>query len=169
MKSPVIKPPPLTLDTLFGKKRRKRQTTSNGDTDLFSAFGDVSDEFSDFEDDDYYDDPFELPSDGGNDDFVERFSVDGYPKEYCNVVNDIQFACMDLSILELWANDGVYDSKTDEDIATLTLEQVLDKVNEVNKSGVFLVEKNFTKYLSNIKREDATGRIIGAEATIIRW
>ena len=35
---------------------------------------------------------------------------------------------MDLSILELWANDGIYDSKSDQDIASLTLEDVLDKV-----------------------------------------
>ena len=35
---------------------------------------------------------------------------------------------MDLSILELWANDGIYDSKSDQDIASLTLEGVLDKV-----------------------------------------
>jgi hypothetical protein len=46
---------------------------------------------------------------------------------------------------------------------------ILDKINGGNKSGVFLVEKNFTDYLSNVKRDLATGRIIGAEATIIRW
>ena len=168
MKSPVVKPPPLTLESIFGRRRRKRQTSSN-DTDLFSAFQDMTDEFTDFDDDIYYDDPFELPSEGSIVDFIEKFSVENYPKEYCSLVNDIQYACMDLSILELWANDGVYDSKTDEDIASLTLEKVLDKINGENKSGAFLIEKNFTEYLSNIKREDTTGRIIGAEATIIRW
>ena len=51
-----------------------------------------------------------------------------YPETYCNLVNDLEYACMDLSILELWANDGIYDSKSDQDIASLTLEDVLDKV-----------------------------------------
>ena len=46
---------------------------------------------------------------------------------------------------------------------------MVPKINGGNKSGVFLVEKNFTDYLSNVKRDHATGRIIGAEATIIRW
>ena len=46
---------------------------------------------------------------------------------------------------------------------------MVSKINGGNKSGVFLVEKNFTDYLSNVKRDHATGRIIGAEATIIRW
>ena len=81
----------------------------------------------------------------------------------------LEYACMDLSILELWANDGLYDNQSDQDIAELTLEQVLEKINGESKSGVFLIEKNFTDYLSNVKRDGATGRIIGAEATIIRW
>ena len=45
---------------------------------------------------------------------------------------------MDLSILELWANDGIYDSKSDQDIASLTLEGVLDKVPYMHYVTTFL-------------------------------
>ena len=102
------------------------------------------------------------------DDHVECYSVALYPDEYCNIVNELPEACMELGILELWANDGIYDDKTDQEIASITLEDVLLKINGHNKSGVFLIERNFTEYLSNIKR-NATGDIIGAEATHMIW
>ncbi len=54
-----------------------------------------------------------------------------YPETYCNLVNDLEYACMDLSILELWANDGIYDSKSDQDIASLTLEGVLGQAHNM--------------------------------------
>ena len=38
---------------------------------------------------------------------------------------------MDLSILELWANEGIYDSKSDQDIASLTLEGVLGQAHDM--------------------------------------
>ena len=166
MKSPVVKPPPLT--SFFGKKRKRRE--ANESANLFSGFSDglfSEDDFFDEEFDDY-DDSFDL-SEGSEDDSVEYYSVALYPETYCSLVNDLQYACMELSILELWANDGIYDSKTDQEIASLTEEDVLNKVNGQNKSGVFLIERNFTEYLSNIKRDPTTGRIIGAEATIMRW
>ena len=40
------------------------------------------------------------------------------------------------------------------------------QVNSVNKSGVFLVEKNFTKMLSGIRRDPSTGRIVAAKALL---
>ena len=41
-----------------------------------------------------------------------------------------------------------YDSATDAAIASLTLPDVLEKINSVNTSGVFLVERNFTQLIS---------------------
>ena len=45
----------------------------------------------------------------------------------------MDFACLEMSILELWANDGKYDTSTDEVIASLTNQDVLDKLNSFNK------------------------------------
>merc|ERR1712012_809355 len=74
-----------------------------------------------------------------------------------------------MSILELWANDGKFDEASDQEIAALTLEKVLDKINDNSAiSGVFMIPKNFTKLLANVTR-DNNGRIISAEATVIRW
>ena len=52
---------------------------------------------------------------------------------FCKVVNKMDFACLEMSILELWANDGKYDNSTDEVIASLTNQDVLDKLNSFNK------------------------------------
>ena len=45
----------------------------------------------------------------------------------------MDFACLEMSILELWANDGKYDASTDEAIESLTNQDVLDKLNNFNK------------------------------------
>ena len=55
------------------------------------------------------------------------------------MVNDLEYACMDLSILELWANDGIYDSKSDQDIASLTLEGVLGQAHDM-LSRIFQIQ-----------------------------
>ena len=81
----------------------------------------------------------------------------------------IEYACIETSILELWANDGKYDEQTTNDINNLTYEDILDKINDVKKSGVYLIEKNFTAMLSGITYDNATGRIIGARATRMNW
>lgn len=159
MKAPVVKPP--SFFDLFGKRRKRRQTTSEETDDSF------------FEEDDFFtnieeeSDPFELNQDDTVD-TGELFSVSMYPDPYCDIMENMEEACLEMSILELWANEGHFDDDTDRAMQELTLEQVLDKINGQNKSGVFLVEKNFTQFLSNVKR-DENGRIIGAEATIIRW
>jgi len=84
------------------------------------------------------------------------------------MVSRMPMACLEWSILELWGNEGVYDKYTDAEIGSLTRESILDKINNVAKSGIFLQDKNFTDYLGE-KTYDENGRIIGAKATIIRW
>ena len=37
---------------------------------------------------------------------AEYFSVESYPDPYCDVVEEMEMACFENSILELWANDG---------------------------------------------------------------
>ena len=41
-------------------------------------------------------------------------------------------ACFIYSVLELWANMGKFDEVSDKDISALTLEKVVDKVNQDN-------------------------------------
>jgi len=146
---PVIRPP--TVTELFG--RRKRQT------------GDIDDDNwdSDWEDDGFFD----IPATNGTD-LGDELSVTFYPQPYCTVVSSMPTACFESSLLEMWASDGVYDKKTEEDIMNLTQEKLLDKINTATTSGVFLVETNFTKYLSGIEYDNA-GRIISATATTMRW
>ena len=51
----------------------------------------------------------------------------------------------------------------------MTYEDIIGKINDVKKSGVFLIEKNFTAMLSGITYDNSTGRIIGARATRMNW
>jgi len=44
-----------------------------------------------------------------------------------------------------------YDSASDKAMADLTQEDILYRINSVNISGVFLMERNFTELLSDIK------------------
>jgi hypothetical protein len=76
--------------------------------------------------------------------------------------------CLETSILELWGNNGAYDDVTDGEIASLTQQTLLDKINSVNKSGIFLGTKNFASFLGETSY-DQSGRIVGAKATVIRW
>ena len=42
------------------------------------------------------------------------------------------------------------------------------KINNFNKSGIYLMERNFTSLLGGVKL-DSSGKIVGAESTVIRW
>ena len=71
--------------------------------------------------------------DGDFEDIGEYYNVNYYPQPYCKVVNQMDFACLEMSILELWANDGKYDEATDKAMESLTNQDVLDKLNSFNK------------------------------------
>ena len=172
---PIIRPPDIT-DFLFGRKRRRRRKRQSGGDDE-----ELEEEEEDYEDYFYNDDFFEEEEDndfglfdanGLTDEakvgFAEQFSVDQYPEPYCGIVTGMETACFEQTILELWANDGSYDADTDEAIDNLTTEDILDKINNYNTSGVFLIKKNFTELLSGLSY-DTDGRITGAKAAVVRW
>ena len=77
-------------------------------------------------------------------------------------------ACFITSILELWANNGRFDQITDERIAGLTLEGVIDQVNTVNTSGVFLIDRDFLSTLGGAKKFDDQGRLIYATSASLQ-
>jgi len=132
----------------------------------FDVFEDKDDFFSEVESDsgtlDKLDDQSSSMSIG------EYFSIESYPDPYCEIVNKMPTVCLELGLLELWAHEGHYDAKTDAEIASLTKEAILDKVNSVNKSGVYLVNKNFSDYLGGVTY-DYNGKIVAATASVILW
>ena len=193
VKLPIVKAPDLTKLLLGKRRKRQDETTSRPDEnrfdlDSFTFEGGLFEEEDDIfneEGEDYdffnnYDDvepvepvepelqPKKKSKMEERLDMGEYFSVTSYPQPYCGIVEDMEKACMSFSILELWANNGKYDEKTDADIEALTTDAILDKINNVNKSGVFQIERDFAKLLSRIKR-DEDGRIVSAEATVLRW
>lgn len=97
-----------------------------------------------------------------------HYSLNLYPDPFCDLVYNMPLACMEWSILELWANNGAYDEVTDDLIENLTVEEILDKVNNYTTSGVFLLDKNFKDYLGDVTYNEA-GEVISAKATIMRW
>ena len=145
LRRPVIRPPGVT-DLLFGRKKREVAASS----------------FEDWEDEDW----------GEEDDWGEDVSGDLvsslYPEPYCTYATSLATACMELGLLELWAVDGEYGEQTDMEIENLSQEDILDRINNRNRSGVFLTETDFTRYLSGIQR-DQNGRIVSATATTMRW
>ena len=171
MKAPIVKAPD-TSNLLFGKKRRKKR--QNEEEDIDGDDWDDFDDFGGFADEEFFEeveaenDPFGQNTNSALTDMGDYFSAAFYPDPYCNISASMEAACLELSILELWANDGQYDEQTDEAINNLTIEEVINKVNDVKTSGVFLIERNFTSLLSGITR-DENGRIIGAKAAVINW
>ncbi len=69
----------------------------------------------------------------------------------------------------MFAVDGEYSEETDRMVENLTQEELLFRINNVNMSGIFLRESDFTSYLGGIERDAATGKIVGAKATSMRW
>ena len=47
---------------------------------------------------------------------AEMFSVESYPEPYCDIVDGMATACLEMSILELWANDGAFDQRTEQEL-----------------------------------------------------
>ena len=41
---------------------------------------------------------------------AEYFSISAYPEPYCSFASKVETACMESSILELWANNGGFDN-----------------------------------------------------------
>ena len=39
------------------------------------------------------------------------FSVESYPDPYCGIVDGMATACLEMNILELWANDGAFNQQ----------------------------------------------------------
>jgi hypothetical protein len=81
------------------------------------------------------------------------------------IVLNFFFLIFFFSLLELFAGSGAINETF---IENLTQEDIIKNLNNGNKSGVFLIEKDFNRFLGGIER-NSTGYIIGAKATYINW
>ena len=84
-------------------------------------------------DDDYDEDMWDM-----GDDFKEGFGKADYsvgqfyPKPYCEKVSSLTTECFEESILELWAYKGAFDETAGRNIASLTKESILARLNAGN-------------------------------------
>jgi len=166
---PIVKPPSLG-SVLFGDddKRKRREIT-----DAFQSPDETTTTSSSLDEESttYQSEPATTIQNGVQEDELSKaefYSLELYPDPYCQMVAKMPTTCLEWSILELWGNEGAFDEVSDYKIETLTKEKILDQINNVNQSGIFLSVKNFTDFLGGI-RYDENGRIVGAQATQIQW
>ena len=154
--------PVLDVDEMvesLGRRRRRRRSASEDN------WGEDNWDNNDWDEENFnFGDDFEEGFDEVSDFSVTNF----YPDPYCSRVEDLKTACFEESILELWANKGTFDWRSDAEIANLSKESIIAKINSGNHSGLFLRDKDFTSMLSNIRR-NSEGEIISAGATIMKW
>ena len=96
---------------------------------------------------------------------AEDVSRKFYPEPYCQFVKSAATVCLEDSILELFAEDGEFETGVFSDLSD---EEILEVVNTRNKSGLFNMEKDFSKVLSEISY-NSTGHIVGAGVATITW
>ena len=60
---------------------------------------------------------------------AEYFSISAYPEPYCSFTSKVETACMENSILELWAHDGKYDNVSGSSTSFDKLEKSKDRKN----------------------------------------
>ena len=105
----------------MGKRRRRRQAEEHWGQDEWEE------EDLDLEDWDMGDDFQE-----GFDDVADFSVTSSYPQPYCKRIEDLKTQCFQESLLELWANKGVFDAVSDATIAGLTKHSILEKINGGN-------------------------------------
>ena len=117
----LISIPVMDVDEMVNSMgRRKKRSVDDWEDD------------SSWEDEDLGDFSFDDDFTEGFDD-VKDFSVTNfYPDPYCQRVQDLKTECFQESILELWANKGVFDETSDADIAGLTKQGIINKINSGN-------------------------------------
>ena len=173
-KMPIVKAPDILK--IIGRRRKRSINGTSGTLNTDSFFNEDEDTEDDGWDDEWQEEE-DLDWNAQTSDVItqeekmataEQYSVAYYPEPYCDIVEGMEKACIEFGLLELWANNGYYDSSVDDAISSLTTEDILYKINNVNISGAFLIEKDFTKLLSDIKRNE-TGHIVSAKATVVQW
>ena len=88
--------------------------------------------------------------------------------DYCNIIKDMtEHRCLENSLLEIWAGDN-YGPDTEAVLASLTQQEIIDKVNNASYSAALGTDQDFSKYLGSVER-NSSGHIVRARATFIRF
>jgi len=158
---PVVKIIEKDGTEMPNKKKRKKRAVGEESVDFFNNF----DENTDWFEDDYEDSLQNIINNNAGVGDSADPSTFAYPQPYCGYMNRMPTACFEESLLELFATS---DAINETYIENLTQEDIIRNLNNGNKSGVFLIEKDFNRFLGGIER-NSTGHIIGAKATYINW
>ncbi len=78
-------------------------------------------------------------------------SEEFYPEPYCSLVSHAPTVCYEESLLELWADQGEIGPTTEAALRSLDAQAVLNIVNTGNHSGIFMMEKDFSRLLGDIR------------------
>jgi len=150
-------------------------TTTEDRWEGFDDFDEFDDEFDTFGVNDTSDGPFNVPAllgffmpDKVDINTLEKWSDEFYPDLYCGCIEATETACLEHNIVELWAEQGVYNEVSDQRIAALTRQDILETINNENISQIFLRETDFKGLLGDIKY-DNSGRIVGAGAVEMKF
>lgn len=148
LRLPIVK---IKLSSLLGKKRRRKRQLENSFFEEDSNDDDDDGFFKNDDDDFHTKDP----------------SVEYYPEPYCRIVEEMDTACFEFTILELWAQDGSFTTESEYQIGNLTKERILEKINSVNTSGIFMIERDFHSLLGGVEY-NASHHIVKAQATLFQ-
>ena len=77
---------------------------------------------------------------------------------YCEIIDTLETQCFEQSILEIWQ----YNENT---IRNLTKQDIINSINNLDKSPYFGFKYNYSELLGSIKR-NKTGHIISANAAL---
>ena len=81
-------------------------------------------------------------------------SEEFYPEPYCSLTRHAPSVCYEESLLELWADQGHLGPGAEALLTSLTHQDILRMVNTSNQSGIFMIEKDFSRLLGDIRQED---------------
>eukprot|EP00090_Calanus_glacialis_P005513 TRINITY_DN14271_c0_g1_i1.p1 TRINITY_DN14271_c0_g1~~TRINITY_DN14271_c0_g1_i1.p1 ORF type:complete len:913 (+),score=178.94 TRINITY_DN14271_c0_g1_i1:65-2740(+) len=167
LKIPVVKKPKCfdpskfsLFDYFFGK-RRKRNTEEEDDECSGIKLPDLS-AFSFAE---LAEIKLRMETEGFTPELADDVSRKFYPQPYCDFIKNAPTVCAEESILELWAFDGIFEEEVFKD---LTESDILDAVNNRNKSGLLMIEKNFKNLLGEVSY-NSSGHIVGAKVSSMTW
>jgi len=144
-------------DFVQQKSRRRKRRDISIDTPM-----DIDKEFEDLSNFDNF---------GEDEDFIKDYdpsATDQYPDPYCGIVENMETACFMWSVLELWAHEGRFTQQSEDEIYSLTLDAVIDKVNAHNTSGIFLIDRDFHSTLGGTKKYDDRGRLVHATGAMMQ-
>ncbi len=96
-----------------------------------------------------------------------------FPEEVCEskwLVENTKYVCMESHVFEIWAQNGEFNSDTEDQIQNLSDQEALDAVNSVKISGLTGEDFSASTFLGiSDKDKDANGNIKSASAMVLQF